>query len=157
MTDTTSPQTALQPEHIVTYLNVTNFEQTLAIETDYGDSNSWIEWVRDSAQQFSKVECIACTVPRPILGTALFRLNLYNDEEGYNCILSLFATSSLPSSRTCQPFHYFYSPVSPKVRPPNFTPYAGNYTCIKRSPTRGIRVGAISTNSCNITLKVNES
>ena len=46
--------------NLVTYISVANVQQTMAVETGYTDTNSWVDWVVYSAKENKQEDCVAC-------------------------------------------------------------------------------------------------
>ncbi|XP_049906334.1 uncharacterized protein LOC126393930 [Epinephelus moara] len=116
----------------------------------YTDSNVWLQWIVHTARnsKFSSCSCLACAAARPGLGTVPFPLNPDNDPKGFRCMLDLYKSDS---ATNCTILKLLFPPVSPQIKPPWFTPYTGNYTCLTRSKGT-VSVGMLTT--CNTIIDV---
>ncbi|XP_077148846.1 uncharacterized protein LOC143809692 [Ranitomeya variabilis] len=104
------------------------YEETLAVETGFSETNYWLEWVRYTAQQDNGSGCYACAGARPHLGTV--PLNIPESQQA--CFLSIYTNSS--HSASCEHWKSKY-PLMTKDTPPGtgITIYPGNYTCYTRT------------------------
>uniref|UniRef100_A0A671Y016 Uncharacterized protein n=1 Tax=Sparus aurata TaxID=8175 RepID=A0A671Y016_SPAAU len=133
---TVSPMSDFQVGPKVTYLHNVTYESKLALETGYDDKNLWLEWMRYTAIQTDRTDCVACAKARPILGTAPFRLNNQNDPDGFLCTIQLFGTNATEAncsvytcfSRTGQGISVGQMPKVYCTETINITFDTGNYT-----------------------------
>ncbi|KAM4689058.1 uncharacterized protein O3C94_007196 [Discoglossus pictus] len=101
------------------------YEDTLAIETGFSDTNYWLEWMKYNAISLNRSNCYVCGKARPHLGTV--PLNIPENVE--DCFLSLFTAN--PANITgCSEWMLKYPILSKNQNPgSHITIYPGNYTC----------------------------
>ena len=148
---TDSPESDIQVGPKVTYLHNITYESKLALETGYDDKNLWLEWMRYTAIQTDKTDCMACAKARPVLGTAPFRLNNQNDPGGLLYTVQLFGTNATDAK--CKKLSLLYPPVTYPNAPPSVIVYAGNYICFSRLG-QGISVGPLPNGYCTETINI---
>ena len=148
---TASPGADFQVGPRVTYLRNVTYESKLALETEYADKNLWLEWMRYTAIQTDRTDCVACAKARPVLGTALFRLNNQNDPDGLHCTIQLFKPNVTETA--CKTLSLLYPPVVYLDAPPSVIVYAGNYMCFSRSG-QGVNVGPLPSGYCTETINI---
>ncbi|XP_073446549.1 uncharacterized protein [Dendrobates tinctorius] len=125
------------------------YEERLAIETGFSDSNVWLERVKYTATNANRSSCIACTTARPHLGTVPFPINPWVDEKGFLCALSLYMNNQPGDSQKCQSISHLYPPhQSTEPTCHGITPYPGNYSCFQRDAP-GRQVDNLPSNYCN--------
>ncbi|KAM4028660.1 LOW QUALITY PROTEIN: uncharacterized protein ACNLHF_023962 [Anomaloglossus baeobatrachus] len=101
------------------------FEDILAVETGYTETNLWLKWMKYTANQYNKSNCFVCAGARPHLGSV--PLDLPPDVE--KCFLSLFTNKSL-SELNCENWKKKYPIVTDTPNPgQGITIYPGKYIC----------------------------
>ena len=123
--------------------NMKKIKETYALETGFTDSNVWLQWIVHTAwnSKFSSSNCVTCAAARPGLGTVPLPLNPNNDPKGFRLMLELY---KLDSATNCTTLKLLFPPVSPQIKPPWFTPYTENYTCLTWSKGT-VSVGMLTT------------
>ncbi|KAM8934195.1 uncharacterized protein RCH25_004617 [Pelodytes ibericus] len=101
------------------------YEDTMAVETGFFDTNLWLEWMRYNANKHNRSNCYVCGGARPHLGTV--PLNIPPEIE--MCFLSLY--TAIKTDRTeCESWTKEYPIILKDVKPDKgITIYPGNYTC----------------------------
>ncbi|KAM8919600.1 uncharacterized protein RCH25_016666 [Pelodytes ibericus] len=101
------------------------YEDTMAVETGFFDTNLWLEWMRYNANKYNRSNCYVCGGARPHLGTV--PLNIPPEIE--MCFLSLY--TAIKTDRTeCESWTKEYPIILKDVKPDKgITIYPGNYTC----------------------------
>ncbi|XP_077138100.1 uncharacterized protein LOC143804169 [Ranitomeya variabilis] len=113
------------PLNKVTAIANPTFEDILAIETGYTETNLWLKWMKYTANQYNKSNCFVCAGARPHLGSV--PLDLPPDVE--KCFLSLFTNKSLDETN-CENWKKKYPIVTKTPNPgEGITIYPGKYTC----------------------------
>uniref|UniRef100_A0A8C5N1U0 Envelope protein n=1 Tax=Leptobrachium leishanense TaxID=445787 RepID=A0A8C5N1U0_9ANUR len=147
------------------------YEDSLAIETGFSDTNLWLEWVKFNALQQNRSNCYVCGAARPHLGTVPFPL----PEDIEECFLRSYlndSSDSAPVSTTTSPT---YSPTAlydptlcqdlklkfPRLRTlpqpgERIHAYPGNYTCYQ-SFAQGRNLTSLPDEYCHHTSPVNAS
>ncbi|KAM8952958.1 LOW QUALITY PROTEIN: uncharacterized protein RCH25_043714 [Pelodytes ibericus] len=110
--------------HMIAIANPT-YEDTMAVETGFFDTNLWLEWMRYNANKHNRSNCYVCGGARPHLGTV--PLNIPPEIE--MCFLSLYI--AIKTDRTeCESWTKEYPIILKDVKPDRgITIYPGNYTC----------------------------
>lgn len=119
----------------------------MTLETGYHETNLWLEWVTNAAEELGFEGCLACAAGRPQLNTEPAPLHDY-DSWGYKCMLKL---TKEKSPKNCTALSNLYPPagnessmgVALKRR-------KGNYTCfnLTTSSASKILVGAFKREWC---------
>ncbi|KAM8952908.1 uncharacterized protein RCH25_043648 [Pelodytes ibericus] len=101
------------------------YEDTMAVETGFFDTNLWLDWMRYNANKHNRSNCYVCGGARPHLGTV--PLNIPPEIE--MCFLSLY--TAIKTDRTeCESWTKEYPIILKNVKPDKgITIYPGNYTC----------------------------
>ncbi|XP_040216138.1 uncharacterized protein LOC120945795 [Rana temporaria] len=121
------------------------FEETMAAETGFSDTNLWLEWMRFSANQHNRSNCYVCGSARPHLGTV--PLHIPRDSE--ECFLSLFTNTSTNHS-SCETWKKEYPIVTRTPKPgEGITIYPGNYTCYSNYQGKGRFLGNFTEGYCS--------
>lgn len=82
------------------------------METWFGDSNLWLEWIQYTARSVAKEECYACATAKPQLTTIPFPLDGIHLPRGMACMVKLFMKAGKPDNNSCTDLHYLY-PMCP--------------------------------------------
>ncbi|XP_077122146.1 uncharacterized protein LOC143776558 isoform X1 [Ranitomeya variabilis] len=118
-----------------------SYEEKIAIETGYAERIEWLMWMKYTAEQNNKTNCIACATARPHLGTIPLRIS-DPDQTDLKCILALYNTSYDPTDNAlCYALSALHPPVTTDQLPPRIFAYPGNYTCFQRIGTGGVEGG----------------
>jgi hypothetical protein len=86
----------------VTTVDVKDLRQIIAIETCYGETNAWLEWINYSIHTLNKKGCYACVTGRPEPRVVLFPLGWTTDNAGMACMIALFQERTAWGNRSCQ-------------------------------------------------------
>ncbi|XP_029586287.1 syncytin-1-like [Salmo trutta] len=146
------PHDAVQSQGPVRIIQTKDLKEVIEVETGFGDSNLWLEWIQYTARSVVKEECYACATAKPQLTTIPFPLDGRNSPRGMACMVKLFMKAGKPDNDSCTDLHYLYPhvPIRSRLRP--FTVAGGDYYCLTRYNTHGRNVGEVGT--CNRTENV---
>ncbi|XP_068096340.1 ERV-BabFcenv provirus ancestral Env polyprotein-like [Hyperolius riggenbachi] len=127
------------------------FEETIAMETGYSDTNMWLEWMRYTAKQHNMSDCYVCAGARPHLGTVPLPL----PEGGETCFLSLYRSKGQTPATTdplCKMWidRYPLKEGTPDQIDHSATVYKGNYTCYNSTNSGGVDVGEFPPGYCAV-------
>lgn len=121
------------------------FEDTMAAEPGFSDTNLWLEWMKYSTDKHKKTNCYVCGSARPHLGT----VPLLIPEESEKCFLSLF-TNTTTNHSSCEKWKKDYPIVTKTPRPSeSITICPGNYTCHSNYQGKGRFLGNFTEGYCS--------
>nr|XP_029530049.1 uncharacterized protein LOC115137900 [Oncorhynchus nerka] len=146
---TAIPSVIIQGKGAVQIVQTKDLKEVIEVETGFGESNLWLEWIQYTARSVAREECYACANAKPQLTTIPFPLNGINSPKGMACMVKLFMKAGMPNNDSCIDLHYLYPQVPLKSRLPPFTVTRGEYYCLARYSTHGKYVGEVGT--CNKT------
>uniref|UniRef100_A0A8C8E7V4 Uncharacterized protein n=1 Tax=Otus sunia TaxID=257818 RepID=A0A8C8E7V4_9STRI len=90
---------ALKDQIIV---EVKDLKQTFEIETGYGDTNAWVEWIKYTVQSLKHSNCYACATGRPMAQVVPFPLGWTQDPRGMQCMIALYQEKAAWGNETCK-------------------------------------------------------
>ena len=110
------------------------YQQTLAVETGFKDSNSWIDRMVQIIHQVQTGDCLICAKARPalIMGPTAFENGKIDGESGKGvaCLIELMSAEN--PNATCKPWETIFPMAPPNVGPPIFKiGDLGNLTCFR--------------------------
>ncbi|XP_074058345.1 uncharacterized protein LOC141499581 [Macrotis lagotis] len=112
-------------------VEVDNLKKTLELETGYGDTNAWVDWIRYTVKSLNKSNCYACAEGRPVLKVVPFPLNLKNRPEDFKCILELFQERKVREN--CNALSHLFPRVAKRMSKITSTVVNGKFpSCISR-------------------------
>jgi hypothetical protein len=103
------------------------FKEVIEVETGYGDSNLWLEWIQYTARSVAKEECYACATAKPQLTTIPFPFDGIDAPRGMACMVKLFMRAGKLDNDSCIDLHYLYPHVPITSRLPPFIVTGGHY------------------------------
>ena len=104
--------------NIVKMVEVTNIKETTQIETGYGDTNAWLEWIKYSVGTLHKSDCFACATGRPEAQVVPFPLGWSSDPRGPECIMALFQDRTAWNNESCRTLSLLFPKVKSSVDQP---------------------------------------
>uniref|UniRef100_A0A8D0FS58 Uncharacterized protein n=1 Tax=Strix occidentalis caurina TaxID=311401 RepID=A0A8D0FS58_STROC len=141
---------------IAAVVEVKDLKQTFEIETGYGDTNAWVEWIKYTVQSLNHSNCYVCATGRPTAQVVPFPLGWTQDPRGMRCMIALYQEKAAWGNETCKSLALLFPAVQNKdVKiPPTFSTVSGNHTaCLSRQGGKATRfVGEF--NLCTKTLNV---
>jgi hypothetical protein len=81
---------------------VTDFRQTLQLETGYGETNAWLKWIKCSVHALNRISYYACTAGRPKTQVVSFSLGLPSDPNDMACMTTLYQEDSDWGNESCK-------------------------------------------------------
>lgn len=129
--------------------DVSSEQQVVEIETEGTDTNLWLEWMTWTVSNLHAKDCLACSPPRPILGTVPL-------EGGQNsrCISLMFMIPWVDTNHNCSAMFSRYGVAQRAMVPPPFQHLSGNYSCYTRTQPNGKKVGNLT--QCSTTTRVDD-
>lgn len=100
----------IQSQGPVRIVQTKDLKEVIEVETWFGDSNLWLEWIQYTARSVAKEEGYACATAKLQLTTIPFLLDGINLPRGMACMVKLFMKARKPDS--CTDLHYLY-PMCP--------------------------------------------
>ena len=76
--------------NIAEIVEVASLKQTIQIETRYGETNAWLEWIKYSVGTLHKSNCYTCATGRLEAQVVPFPLVWLSDPWGLECMMALF-------------------------------------------------------------------
>ena len=83
-------------------VEVKDLHQTIEIETGYGKTNAWLEWIKYSVQALNKSSCYAFVAGKPEAQVVPFPLEWTSDPMGVGCMISLFQDNTAWGNKSCR-------------------------------------------------------
>ncbi|XP_067871313.1 uncharacterized protein, partial [Heterodontus francisci] len=121
--------------NIVKIIEVKDLRKTIEIETGYGDTNAWVEWIKLPVKSLNKNNCYACASGRPIAQVVPFPLGWERDRKGMECMLALYQDKTAWGIQTCISLSIMFPPLEKEDSrtPPSFLATSVNHTsCVRR-------------------------
>ena len=84
-TDTDSG--VVKSQRPVRIVQMKDLKEVIEVETGYGDSNLWLEWIQYTARSVAKEECYACATAKPQLTTIPFPFEGIDTPRGIACMV----------------------------------------------------------------------
>uniref|UniRef100_A0A8C3K842 Uncharacterized protein n=1 Tax=Calidris pygmaea TaxID=425635 RepID=A0A8C3K842_9CHAR len=85
-----SPECGLL-ESLVMVAKIKDLRQTFEVETGYGETNAWAEWVKYTVNSLNQSNCYACASGRPTT----------KDSTGMWCMIALYQEKTTWGNETC--------------------------------------------------------
>uniref|UniRef100_A0A663N9D2 Uncharacterized protein n=1 Tax=Athene cunicularia TaxID=194338 RepID=A0A663N9D2_ATHCN len=101
---------------IVAIVEVKDLKQTFEIETGYGHTNAWVEWIKYTVQSLNHSNCYVCTTGRPTAQVVPFHLGWTQDPRGIKCMIALYQEKAAWGNETCKSLALLFSAVQNKDR-----------------------------------------
>ncbi|XP_078069889.1 uncharacterized protein LOC144494161 [Mustelus asterias] len=123
-------------------MEVKDLAQTIEIETGYGDTNAWVEWIKYTVKSLNKSNCYACASGRPVAQIVPFPLGWEHDRKGMECMMALYQDKAAWDNSSCTSLSLMFPPLREKdlKNPPVFSIAVGNHTsCVSRQGASLIR------------------
>ena len=95
----------------ITIVEVKDLKQAFEIETGYEEQNTWIEWVRYSAQMLKKDNCYACASGRPQAHLVPFPLGWEKNRGDMECMMALYQDEKAWGNKNCTTISQMFPPV----------------------------------------------
>ena len=86
----------------VKIIEIKDLRQTSEIETEYGDTNAWVEWVKFTVPAHSKSDCYAYVVGHPQAQVVPFTLGGGTDPGRMHCMLTVYQDKNAWGNETCK-------------------------------------------------------
>uniref|UniRef100_A0A8C3JAT0 Uncharacterized protein n=1 Tax=Calidris pygmaea TaxID=425635 RepID=A0A8C3JAT0_9CHAR len=86
---------------LLTVTEIKDHRQTFEVETEYGETNAWVEWVKHAVNSLKQSTCYACASGRPTAQIVPFPLGWTKDSVGMWCMIALYQEKTAWGNKTC--------------------------------------------------------